>query len=106
MQRPLLHRLAEPDDHRGRRVHPDFVRGLHHVHPISPGAFQTADFAARSVVQDFRPAARQRIQARLVDGTHHFLQRKTVRHFLHFHNLRRGERVHRNIREPLLNRFK
>ncbi|MNW61691.1 hypothetical protein D3C74_397670 [compost metagenome] len=102
MKRPLLHALAKADNHGCRGIHADLVCGLHDIHPFPPGAFETADFAAGPVIQNFRSAPGKGIQTCSMNLADHLLQRQTG-YFNHFHNLRRGEGVHGDLRETLLN---
>ncbi|MNH45967.1 hypothetical protein D3C79_1085740 [compost metagenome] len=39
------------------------MRSLHDIHPLAPGAFEPADFAAGTVIQNLGAAARKGIQA-------------------------------------------
>ena len=94
----LLHGLAEADDHRRRALHADFVRRAHDVEVVVGRNLLRAHAAPHGVVEDFRAAAWQAREARILQAQQRLADGET-RFPCEMLDFRRRERMDDELRK-------
>ena len=103
MLHALLHRLAEPDDHRRRTLHADAVGRAHEREPVLRHDLLRTHPLPHAIHEDLRAAARQAVKPRRLQAQQRLTHRepRLPREML---DLRRRERMDHDRRELPLDR--